>query len=208
MAKIEAFERHSGAYDDWFRRNAEAYAAELALMRRLLPPAGGLWLEVGVGSGKFAVPLGISIGVEPSAAMAAKARQRCIRVIAGVAEHLPLADARFDLVLMVTTICFVDDVAASFAETLRVLKPGGLFILGFVDKESELGRTYEANREQSRFYREATFFSARQVAGHMEAAGFRIEQAGQTLIAGEPEGRLLEGYGRGAFVGLRGVRSR
>lgn len=206
MPKIESFEQHSDAYDAWFLENADKYEAELGLIRRLLPPSGARGIEIGVGSGKFAVPFGIRIGIEPSREMALKARQHGIQVIAGVAEHLSLSDDCFDFVLMVTTICFVDDVAAAFAEAWRVLKPGGGLIVGFVDKESDLGRRYEANRGQSRFYREATFFSTREVVDHLEAMGFRIDRIEQTLIPGDKSGRILEGFGQGAFVGLRGVK--
>jgi hypothetical protein len=73
-----------------------------------------------------------------------------------------------------------------------------------VDKESNLGRHYEAHRDQSRFYREATFFSTREVMAQLEAAGFRIDRIGQTLIPGDKSGRILDGFGQGAFVGLRG----
>lgn len=206
MPKIEAFERFSDAYDAWFEENADKYEAELALIRRLLPPSGARGMEVGIGSGKFAMPFGIRTGVEPSREMALKARRQGIQVIAGVAEHLPLAADGVDFVLMVTTICFVDDLGATFSEAWRVLKPGGWLIVGFVDKESDLGRHYEANRDQSRFYREATFFSTREVMAHLEAAGFRIDRIAQTLIPGDKGGRILDGFGQGAFVGLRGVK--
>lgn len=66
MPKIEAFDRFSDAYDAWFEENADKYEAELGLIRRLLPPSGARGIEIGVGSGKFAVPFGIRIGVEPS----------------------------------------------------------------------------------------------------------------------------------------------
>ncbi|MDD2605049.1 MAG: class I SAM-dependent methyltransferase [Desulfobacteraceae bacterium] len=206
MPKIEAFERFSDAYDAWFEENADKYEAELALIRRLLPPSGARGIEIGVGSGKFALPFGIRIGVEPSREMALKARRQGIQVIAGVAEHLPLADGGFDFVLMVTTICFVDDLSATFAEAWRVVKPRGWLIVGFVDKESDLGRYYEAHRDQSRFYREATFFSTREVKDHLVAAGFRIDRIEQTLIPGDRNGRVLAGFGQGAFVGIRGVK--
>lgn len=116
MPKIAPFESHSDAYDDWFRKNADTYAAELDLIRQLLPISGACGMEVGVGSGKFAGPLGIRIGVEPSGQMAKKAKRQGIQVVRGVAENLPFTNAAFDFVLMVTTICFVDDIAKSFAE--------------------------------------------------------------------------------------------
>jgi len=90
LPKISPFEKYSDAYDDWFRKNADTYAAELALIRRLLPPPGAFGMEVGAGSGKFAGPIGIRIGVEPSGEMAKKAVNQGIQVVRGVAEYLPL----------------------------------------------------------------------------------------------------------------------
>jgi len=182
LPKITPFERCSDAYDDWFRKNADAYAAELALIRGFLPLEAAYGMEVGAGSGKFAGPLGIRIGVEPSGEMAKKAVKQGVQVVRGVAENLPFADSAFDFVLMVTTICFVDDIFQSFAEARRVLKKGGMFIVGFVDRESELGRQYDTHREQSRFYREAHFLSAREVLQYFNLSRFSVKEIVQTLI--------------------------
>ncbi len=56
--------------------------------------------------------------------MAAKARARGIDVHPGVAEGLPFPDGRFDFILFVTTICFVDDLLKAFEEAFRTLKAG------------------------------------------------------------------------------------
>lgn len=163
-------------------------------------------MEVGVGSGKFAAPLGIKIGVEPSERMAGKARIQGIEVHSGRAEELPFSDGRFDFVLMVTTICFVDDVALSLKEVFRVLKAGGCFIVGFIDRESALGKQYCEKREGSRFYQDATFFSASEVIMYLEEAGFVITKILQTLIPGELPKTILAGFGKGAFVAVKGVK--
>ena len=206
MPKTESFEKHSDAYEEWFEKNRDLYEAELEAVRQLIPFPGAEGMEVGVGSGKFAAPLGIAIGVEPSEKMTIKARKQGINVYPGVAEDLPFPDGRFDFVLMVTTICFVDDVLQSFREVFRVLKPGACIIIGFVDKESKLGRHYSEKREESKFYREATFFSAQEVLKYLEEAGFRPEGIKQTLIPGAPPETILDGFGQGAFVIIKGVK--
>ena len=206
MPKIEPFEKHSDAYDEWFNKNYDLYEAELEAIRQLIPPPGAEGMEVGVGSGKFAAPLGIKIGVEPSEKMAIKARMKGINVYSGVAEELPFSDGRFDFILMVTTICFVDDVIKSFRESFRVLKPGGWIIVGFVDKESELGRQYANKREKSVFYKEATFFSTQEVLKYLKEAGFGILKIRQTLIPGELPETILDGFGKGAFIVIKGVK--
>ncbi|MBN2189448.1 MAG: methyltransferase domain-containing protein [Chitinispirillaceae bacterium] len=206
MAKTEAFEKFSGAYDRWFERNRAIYEAELAAVRRLIPSPAGRGLEVGVGTGKFAAPLGIAIGVEPSGKMAGEAVRLGIHVCKGVAEHLPFPGSRFDLVLMVTTICFVDDILASFREAFRVLKRDGCFIAGFVDKESDLGKQYAERRNTSKFYKDAVFFSAREVAGYLKKAGFSNLTGSQALVPGQPPDVVSDGIGRGAFAAVRGVK--
>jgi len=206
MPKTEPFEKHSDAYDEWFEKNSDLYEAELEAIRQLIPLPEAEGVEVGVGSGKFAAPLGIKIGVEPSEKMAIKARKQGINVYPGIAEDLPFPDGRFDFVLMVTTICFVDDVIKSFREAFRVLKPGGCIIVGFVDKESKLGRHYAEEREESKFYKEATFFSAQEVLKYLEEAGFRPVRIKQTLIPGVSPETILDGFGKGAFVAIRGVK--
>lgn len=206
MAKTSAFEDYSDAYDEWFERNADAYAAELKALRTFLADKNLQGVEIGVGSGKFAAPLGIRIGLEPSEKMAEKARQLGIDVVTGVAEDLPFPDDQFDFVLMVTTICFVDDLEQSFREARRILKPGGFIVVGFVDKVSELGKQYQANRHKSRFYQEATFFSTPEVLDLLQAVGFGATEIVQTLLPEDETGKVMEGFGRGAFVVIKTLK--
>ncbi|MBN1957569.1 MAG: methyltransferase domain-containing protein [Desulfuromonadales bacterium] len=203
MAKTSAFEDHSDAYDQWFERNAAAYAAELKAVETFLADTSLKGIEIGVGSGKFAEPLGIRIGLEPCAQMAEKARRLGIDVVTGVAEALPFGDDEFDFALMVTTICFVDDLAQSFREVRRILKSGGFIVVGFVDKLSELGKQYQANRHNSRFYQQATFFSTQDVLGLLRDAGFGVPEIVQTLLPDDEAEKVIDGYGQGAFVVIK-----
>lgn len=146
MPRVTPFEQRVDRYEAWFERHRAVYESELEAIRALLPPGRGT--EVGVGTGRFAAPLGITAGVEPSASMRAVARQRGINAESGVAEALPYRDASFDVVLMVTTICFVDDLDASLQEAHRVLRPAGHLVIGFVDRASALGHDYEAHKAE------------------------------------------------------------
>jgi SAM-dependent methyltransferase len=132
-------------YDAWFDRNAGLYEAELHAIKAGLP-ASGCGLEIGVGTGRFAATLGIRTGLDPSPAMAAIARTRGVDVTIGKAELLPFVGEEFDYALIVTTICIAGDLGAAFREAARVLKPGGSLVVGFIDRDSPLGRQYAARK--------------------------------------------------------------
>jgi len=208
---VEPFEKHAARYERWFEEHELAYRSELEAVRWMLPRSGR-GLEVGVGSARFAAPLGITIGVDPSLALGRIARQRGVRVVAAVGENLPFKSESFDFVLMVTTLCFLDDVARAFAEVFRVLKQGGVFVNGFVDRESTLGRLYQRRKDQSVFYRAATFFSVAEAAQEMRRAGFRNPRFCQTLFSLPSELRAVEqpraGFGEGAFVVISATKPR
>ena len=209
MPKTGPFDKFPSRYERWFDRNKYVYQSELNAVRELLPKRGN-GIEIGVGTGRFAAPLGISCGVEPSEEMAGISREKGIEVIQGVAENLPLEDGSFDFALMVTTVCFLDDVAAAFAEVYRILKPGGSFITGFVDKQSRIGRLYQLRKERSRFYGEAVFYSAAEVISYLMQAGFRDFESAQTLFGDISEvteiQTVREGFGEGSFVVIRGTK--
>ena len=203
MARIEPFERFTSEYEDWFEKNHFVYVSELGAVRAQLPEKGK-GIEIGVGTGRFASPLGIELGLEPSARMRRIAEERGIQVVEGVAEDLPFADARFDFALMVTTICFVDDIDVAFREVRRVLKNAGRFIIGFIDKSSALGKLYEKGKSENEFYRSATFYSVDEIISHLKRADFGHFNFAQTIFHRLNEIREIEpvvnGHGEGSFV--------
>jgi len=209
MAKTGPFDVYRTQYERWFEKNRYAYQSELNAVRALMPETG-VGMEIGVGSGLFASPLGIKFGLEPSGAMREMAQQRGIEVIDGVAELLPFEASRFDFVLMVTTICFLDDVDASMREAHRVLRPKGSFIIGFVDRNSFLGRHYLEHKDESVFYKDAIFFSVDEVTHYLRKGGFHDFVYTQTIFHPLREIRAIEpvrrGYGKGAFIVVKAIK--
>ena len=202
MTKTATFNEQANEYDAWFEKNKDLYQAELEALRAFIPAGHGV--EIGVGTGRFAAPLGISVGVEPASQMAKLARQRGIVVQEAVAEALPFADNSFDFAVMVTVICFLDDVAKAFMEAWRILKPRGTLVVGFIDRDSELGRIYDQKKRQSSFYRDATFYSASEVETLLTKTDFSGFSYRQTLLLGEATDlRVREGHGNGGFVVIR-----
>jgi SAM-dependent methyltransferase len=205
MHGVAVFDENAAEYDRWFGENEALYRAEVAAVRRLVPPAGR-GVEVGVGTGRFAAPLGLRIGVEPAWGMGRIAQSRGIAVCQAVGERLPFRDGHFDFVLLVTVICFVPDVPRLLQEAGRVLQPAGRLILAFIDRQSPLGRQYEAHKAADRFFRQARFYSVAEVTALVRSAGFAPGPFCQTVLGLPSESphaaEVREGYGAGAFVVL------
>lgn len=209
MPRTEPFDKHPVEYEEWFNKHKYVYESEVEAVRYFIP-AGKQGIEIGIGTGRFAIPFGITEGIEPSAAMRYFALVKGIEAQNGIAEKLPFEDQSFDFALMVTTICFVDDIKKSFAEVRRILKPGGSFIIGLVDKNSPLGIIYEKLKKQNKFYRSATFYSADEVITLLEENGFSEIEIVQTIFGSLQEiqevQKFKEGYGEGGFVVIKANR--
>lgn len=68
MPNIRPFEKYYQEYERWFEKNKYVYQSEIDAIKDLMPDFRK-GIEIGVGSGRFAVPLGIDLGLEPSARM-------------------------------------------------------------------------------------------------------------------------------------------
>ncbi|MEZ0344467.1 MAG: methyltransferase domain-containing protein [Caldimicrobium sp.] len=205
----EVFNEHAKEYELWYEKYKPVYLSEIEAIRPHL--VKGLSLEIGVGSGRFAEPLRIDFGLDPSTEMLKLAKNRKIKVIKGVAERLPFKNESFDLILMVVTICFLDDPEKALFEVKRVLKPQGRIIIGFVDKESFLGKIYLSKKDKSVFYREAKFYSSEEILLLLKKADFTSFHITQTIFKPLEEIVELEpvkkGYGEGGFVVISATKA-
>lgn len=203
----EVYNQFANEYDNWFENHPTLYQSELLAMKQAVPK-NKTGIEIGVGSGRFAEPLHIKYGVEPSGNMAALAKQRGVKVINAIAENLPIENQSYDFATMVTTVCFLNDIPKAFSEVHRILKPKGEFIIGLIDRNSELGKQYEQQKSTNKFYKDAHFHSTEEITRLLADSGFGSFNYWQTVI--HPEENEIEqplaGYGKGSFVVIRVIR--
>ena len=198
------FENHALEYEDWFDKHKAVFDYEVEALRSQLPFGKPYGIEVGLGTGKFTIALGITQGVEPAAAMRKIAFGKGINVVDAIAEKLPFNDSQFDFVLMASCVSYFIDINRALKEANRVLKKGGNLIIGFIDKNSLIGRAYEARRQESIFYRQASFYTPEKIAAELKNVGFTDLIFSQTLFENLDEIKEFEpsisGYGLGSFV--------
>jgi len=206
--KNNPFDTHTKQYEDWFKKNDTVFQSELLALKQVVS-IGNEGIEIGIGSGIFAEKLNIKYGIDPSEKMLNYARQRNLEVKKGVAENLPYSDNNFDFALFMTSFCFVENPAKAIEETHRILKNNGEIIIAIIDKESSLGQILERNKNESKFYKYATFFSVQEIIKMIEFGGFVITDIFQTLT--NENMKMIEqpkkGYGKGSFVVIKGIKA-
>ncbi len=108
------------------------------ILDALIDPAGLDLLDIGAGDGTFCNALAARgarvTGVEIDAQKVARAREGAapgVQIVEGVAEHLPLPGAAFDLACFVYSLHHVplSEQSAALGEIERVLRPGGRLLV-------------------------------------------------------------------------------
>ena len=120
--------------------------------QRTIETARGLVLEVGVGSGRnlplYRPAVAHVIAIDPSTELLRLASKRVadarvpVSLLRASAEHVPLAGAVFDTIVMTWTLCSIPNPMAALIEMRRVLKPGGrlFFVEHGLSPESRTAR--------------------------------------------------------------------
>ncbi len=206
-AENNLFNQNTLEYDQWFDKHSFVYQSEILAIQQAIPK-NKTGIEIGVGTGRFAEPLNIKFGVEPSENMARLAEQRGITVYRAYAENLPIDNGSFDFALMVTTVCFLSDIPKAFSEVYRILKPQGEIILAIVDKNSDLGKKYEKEKSENKFYKDAHFHSTQEITELLKQADFQNFSYWQTLtkVSENKIEQPTQGFGKGSFVVIKATK--
>jgi len=181
---VSPFDDLAPEYDAWFDEEGSLiFFIEVKAFRALLPSLPKPWLEIGVGSGRFAQALGIETGVDPSYKLVEMARRRGINAFLGRGEQELYDEESFGTVFLIVTLCFLDSPLDVLREASRILVPDGKLVLGLVLWESPWGKLYRQKKNEGhRFYRYAKFYKCDEVVRLLARAGFVTEKIVSTLF--------------------------
>lgn len=181
----QVLDNYADRYDTWYDspRGKVLFATEVTCLRPLLNQFPGPYLEVGVGTGRFAEALGVEHGLDPSPRALEQARRRGVRVILGRGEDIPFHEACFGGVLMAFTLCFVRESYKVMQEIGRVLAPGGGLVLGLLLRGTPWADFYARRGSAGHpLYSTAHFYSKEEVEALLSKASFRITGYHSTLF--------------------------
>jgi SAM-dependent methyltransferase len=130
-----SFDRAAGYYD-------QTRGLPDHLMEQLVPvlvaelPSHGRCLEIGVGTGRIALPLieqgvdvaGVDISIEMLRRLMAKAHGRAVKIAIADATRLPFADRTFASAVASHVLHLVPDWKIALDELMRVVEPGGVLL--------------------------------------------------------------------------------
>ena len=205
--ELKSFDRVADVYDATRAMPAKvstAVADAIAALAREVSAEPRL-VEVGIGTGRIAVPLterGVRVtGIDISAAMlrVLLGKRRDIDVMLAEAARPPLRGASFDGALFVHILHLVPDAAATVRATLPLVRPGGLVIQGGDDR---LGSVRDkADEVIRRAVQEVAGIDIANRDRHAEAAavfeqvmadaGARIRQVTLARWTGRAQGRRM-----------------
>lgn len=108
------------------------------------------------------------VSVDKSRAVNSAAVQagRC-EILQGNVAALPFEDRRFDVVTAFETVYFWPDIADSFREVCRVLKPGGTFLI-----VNESNGKHEKTLKWTKIIDGMTVYTGEQLTALLQTAGF------------------------------------
>jgi malonyl-CoA O-methyltransferase len=185
---------------DSFGRQARDYESNASVQKRVL--TGFLeilkkehlsprrLLDVGCGTGMLLRALrecyvnSCAVGVDLAPGMSSEARENLktdsrTHILTGDAEHLPLLDSSFDLVLSTSAFQWLNELDVAFREAYRVLSPGGVFCFALFGGKTlyELRSSFRravAERGPVGKDRTHNFFSLKDVEIALSRSGFSV----------------------------------
>ena len=193
MSTWRVFDERAENYDRWYDENREIFEAELNCVEETIGELGNkTCIEVGVGTGRFASKLGV-IGLDISRKVLEIAKKRGVEVIRGDAGLLPFKKESVDCILLVVTLCFLENPYRVIEEIKTCLRKEGILVVCVIPADSTLGKEY--SQKKGPFYSIARFYSFDELRELLK--DFRIVNVKGIKIKGEND-----------FVCLKAVKAK
>jgi SAM-dependent methyltransferase len=149
--RLRSFDRVASVYDETRSAPPHVASAVTQALLEVLCDYGTRprLLEVGIGTGRIAVPLAASdvriTGIDISSKMldVLRSKRADIDVMFAEAAHQPFLASSFDAALFVHILHLVPDVEGTIRESARVVRPGGVLVR-VSDDHDEAGYHLEA----------------------------------------------------------------
>lgn len=229
-----AFDQYASKYDEWFLKNVNVLASEVALVAHFLDNPGRS-LSIGCGSGLFEAILKkeyniiITEGIEPAEGMAEIATKRGLSVTVGTAEATDFGTELYDTVMFNGTPSYITDLQTAIDKAYKALKPGGKILVLDVPKESSYGLLYNLAKEIGTwehnyfneakapnaypisFINESNWRSTPEKIRMLENAGFKDLEFAQTLTKHPAYSDVavekpIPGYDCGDYVAIKAIK--
>lgn len=177
----QVFDERAQEYDSWYDESL-LFAIELAALKavetELAPPR----VELGVGPGRFAGKLGVTVGIDPARAPLVLAAKRIAGVCQGVGEDLPLRPDGSGTIFILFTLCFTHQPGRVVSQAAQALRRGGHLVLGVIPAGGSWGQVLQAKKEAGHpFYEYATFYEMKEVEGWLATAGLKVVERRSSL---------------------------
>lgn len=163
------FDEFFDGYDAWYNTRIGAFVDKVeteAAFRLLSPKSGIRVLDAGCGTGNFSIKLsrmGCDVtGIDVSENMLAQAVQKAygeqqVRFLKMDAAQIGFSDNFFDAVLCMAAFEFIPNPQEVYNEFKRVVKPGGVVVIGTIQKGGDWEKLYSSEVCSGTAYANASF---------------------------------------------------
>lgn len=147
-------------------------AREKQVLRAWLPKDPQHTLELACGTGRLSAFAAVATDASKPSLAIARARNPATHFVAADAERLPFPSVSFDAVFAFHLLMHLDETAirAVFAESFRILRPGGVFITDIV---SQTRRKLTGQRKSTQAWHAQTALTKHTFENIGRAAGFK-----------------------------------
>ncbi|XMB85285.1 class I SAM-dependent methyltransferase [Mycoplasmatota bacterium WC44] len=181
------FDKEAKAYESWYKTLEGDYVlkkeSEL-LLKMIGDTANKSILDIGCGTGVHSILVSSInnkvIGIDCSKKMILEANKKAsdnLSFLEMDSTNLEFVDEQFDIVMSLAMIEFVEGKERVIEEAMRVLKPGGMLLVGTIQKHSEFANMYESQYfQENTVFKYASFMSREELESFFNEFHVRTEE--------------------------------